>query len=164
MAKLLIFSDVHADYEALEKLVRMEADYYFAAGDLVNWRRGLERVGPILARRSDRMYVFPGNHESTEDIAQLCADFGLHEFHGRSLQIEGYQVAGLGYSSPTPFDTPGEYSEEEIAKRLSTFSSLSPLVLLCHCPPKDTRLDQVRKSVHAGSSAIREDTPTRYGQ
>ena len=56
---LLIFSDIHADYRALEKLMETDADLYFAAGDLVNWGQGLERVGPILARRADRMYVFP---------------------------------------------------------------------------------------------------------
>jgi Icc-related predicted phosphoesterase len=105
--KLLIFSDIHADHRALEKLMETDADLYFAAGDLVNWGRGLERVGPILARRADRMYVFPGNHESESDIARLCADFGLRNFHGGTLQASGYYVAGLGYSSPTPFDTPG---------------------------------------------------------
>ena len=40
--KLLIFSDIHCDLKALERLMATEADYYFAAGDLVNWGRGLE--------------------------------------------------------------------------------------------------------------------------
>ena len=31
--KLLIFSDIHGDKAALEKLMNVEADYYFAAGD-----------------------------------------------------------------------------------------------------------------------------------
>src|SRR6185437_6034575 len=107
--KLLIFSDIHADYRALERCMSIEADYYFAAGDLVNWARGLDRVGPILARRSGSVYVLPGNHESEMDIAHLCADFNLHDFHGTSLQVEDYHVAGLGYSNPTPYNTPGEY-------------------------------------------------------
>src|SRR5579875_2524575 len=46
---LLIFSDIHGDTAALEKLVSREADYYIAAGDLVNWGRGLDRIGSILA-------------------------------------------------------------------------------------------------------------------
>jgi uncharacterized protein len=154
--RLLIFSDIHADHTALAKLLDTDADLYFAAGDLVNWGRGLDRVGPILARRADRMYVFPGNHESDADIARLCADFGLHNFHGGTLETDSYKIAGLGYSNPTPFDTPGEYSEEELAERLSRFASLSPLILICHCPPRDTPLDRVRQGVHAGSSAVRE--------
>jgi Icc-related predicted phosphoesterase len=154
--KLLIFSDIHADYAALEHAMSIEADRYFAAGDMVNWARGLDRIGPILTQRAESVYVLPGNHESEDDIARLCAEFHLHNFHGATLELNGYHVAGLGYSNPTPFDTPGEYSEAELSSRLSKFAGLAPLILICHCPPKDTPLDQVRKGVHAGSTAVRE--------
>jgi uncharacterized protein len=153
--KLLIFSDIHADHKALEKLMQIDADYYFAAGDLVNWGRGLERVGPILAQRADRMYVFPGNHESESDISRLCAEFGLQNFHGSTFQASGYHIAGLGYSNPTPFDTPGEYSEPELSERLFNFAGLKPLILICHCPPNNTPLDRIREGIHAGSTAVR---------
>ena len=43
----------------------------------------------------------------------MCARYGLHDFHGRHLQVGKWHVAGLGYSSPTPFHTPGEYSEPQ---------------------------------------------------
>src|SRR6185437_9370187 len=120
--KLLIFSDIHADYAALERLMSIEADRYFAAGDLVNWARGLDRVGPILTHRAENLYVMPGNHESERDIAHLCADFNLHNFHGATLELNGYHIAGLGCSNPTPFNTPGEYSEAELAERLANFA------------------------------------------
>lgn len=154
--RLLIFSDIHGDHAALESLMRVDADLYFAAGDLVNWQRGLDRIGPILQKRADRMYVLPGNHETVTDIAQLCANFGLHHFHESTLEAGGYQIAGLGYSGPTPFHTPGEYSEAELAERLARFAGLTPLVLICHCPPKDTPLDRVREGMHAGSTAVRD--------
>ncbi|MBV8550957.1 MAG: metallophosphoesterase [Acidobacteriaceae bacterium] len=154
--KLLVFSDIHGDVAALEKLIDTEADRYFAAGDLVNWGRGLERMGPILSRKADRMYVLPGNHESEADIARLCDQFHLHNFHGNTLELGGYHIAGLGYSNPTPFDTPGEYSEAELSQRLSKFAGLSPLILICHCPPKDTPLDRIRDHIHAGSTAVRD--------
>jgi len=151
-----IFSDIHGDQAALERLMGIEADYYFAAGDLVSWGRGLERIGEILRRRAGRVYVLPGNHESAEQIAAFTRNFGLHDFHGRTLEIDGYQIAGLGYSNPTPFNTPGEYGEKEIAARLSKFSGLEPLVLICHCPPFGTPLDRVREGVHAGSRSVRD--------
>jgi len=50
--KLLIFSDIHGDLAALARLMDTEADYYVAAGDLVNFGRGLDRCGEILARRA----------------------------------------------------------------------------------------------------------------
>ena len=164
--KLLIFSDIHGDKAALKRLLDIDADYYFAAGDLVNWSRGLDQIGEMLQRRAERMYVLPGNHESPEDIARVCERYGLHDFHGAQLEVNGTHIAGLGCSSPTPFNTPGEYSEAEIAERLAPFAGLRPLVLICHCPPRNTALDQIHKGLHAGSTAIGEfierEQPTRF--
>jgi uncharacterized protein len=154
--KLLIFSDIHSNHKALERLMATEADYYFAAGDLGNWSQGLERCGEILKSRGDRMYVLPGNHESEAQIARFCEQFGFHNFHEQSIRIGNYQVAGLGYSNPTPFHTPGEYSEAELAERLARFAALKPLILVCHAPPYGTALDRIREGLHAGSKSVRD--------
>jgi len=156
MNRLLVFSDIHNDARALERLMAVEADYYFAAGDLVSWGRGLDKMGEIMRPRAGRVYVLPGNHESEGDIAAFCSCFGFVNFHGGLLQVEDTHVAGLGYSSPTPFDTPGEYSEEEMAERLTKFAGLDPLVTICHAPPLDTALDRVHEGLHAGSRAVRD--------
>ncbi len=153
--RLLIFSDIHNDRRALERILQTEADYYFAAGDMVNWAKGFDQIGPILQQRAGRMYVIPGNHESEADIDRLCSRYALTNFHGQSMTMNGFTIAGLGYSNPTPFNTPGEYTEEELAQRLEGFAGFDPLILVCHCPPKDTLLDRVREGVHAGSTAIR---------
>jgi len=88
----LVFSDIHNDARALEKLMQVEADYYFAAGDLVSWARGLDKMGEVMKPRANKMYVLPGNHESEQDIAEFCARHhrggrrqvhGLHFGHGR---------------------------------------------------------------------------------
>lgn len=154
--KLLIFSDIHNDWKTLDRLLAIDADYYIAAGDQVTWEKGIERAGEILAQRGDKVYVMPGNHETAEMVAGMCARHGLHDLHGRHMQIGKWHVAGLGYSSPTPFHTPGEYSEPQIEERLCKFSEFSPLVLVCHAPPYGTELDQVRPGLHAGSRAVRE--------
>ena len=156
MPRALIFSDLHNDAKALDKLMSAEAEYYFAAGDLVSWARGLDKMGEVMKPRADRMYVMPGNHESEADITAFCARFGFQNFHGGSMLVEGLHLAGLGYSSPTPFDTPGEYSENQIAERLAKFGRLAPLALICHAPPLGTPLDRVREGLHAGSSAVRD--------
>ena len=154
--KLLIFSDIHSNHAALERLMDTDADYYFAAGDLVNWGRDLDACGKILEKRADKVYVLPGNHESEAQIAAFCTQFGFHNFHGQTLQIGKYHVAVLGYSSPTPFNTPGEYSEAELAERLSPFEKSNPLVLICHAPPHGTALDRIRDGVHGGSRSVRD--------
>ena len=154
--KLLVFSDIHTDWKALEALLRVEADYYIAAGDQVTWSKGLDRCGAILKARGDKVYVLPGNHESADQVAGMCARYGLHDFHGRHFQAGKWRVAGLGYSNPTPFNTPGEYSEIQLAERLQRFADLKPLVLICHAPPFGTALDRIRPGLHAGSTAIRD--------
>jgi len=144
----------------------IDADYYFAAGDLVNWGRGLDKMAEIMAPRANQVYVLPGNHESEQDIADFCSQHGFHNFHGVSMEIGGVQVAGLGYSTPTPFATPGEYSEKEMGDRLAKFAGLKPLVLICHAPPLNTDLDRIHEGLHAGSQAVRDfieaEQPTHF--
>ena len=154
--KLQIFSDIHNDWRTLQHLLSVQADCYIAAGDQVSWSRGLEACGKILQTRGEQVYVLPGNHESSQEIAAMCARFGLHDFHGQHIEVGKWHVAGLGYSNPTPFNTPGEYSEPQIAERLARFDGFTPLVLVCHAPPYGTTLDQIRPGLHAGSRAVRE--------
>jgi Icc-related predicted phosphoesterase len=156
MPTALIFSDIHNDARALEKLMATEADAYFAAGDLVSWARGLDKMAEILKRRVGRMYVMPGNHESESDIAGFCARNGFVNFHGAMAEIGGVRFAGLGYSTVTPFNTPGEYTEDEIATHLEKFVEWKPQVLICHSPPLGTALDRIREGLHGGSRAVRE--------
>jgi uncharacterized protein len=152
--KILVFSDIHTDWKRLEQLLAIEADAYFCAGDVVSWARGLPDAGRLLARRAAQMYVLPGNHESTADIQRLCEDFGLHNFHGQSVTLAGVSIAGLGYSSPTPFKTPGEYTESQMANALAKLAPAQ--VLICHAPPKDTLLDRAGDKQHFGSTAVAE--------
>jgi uncharacterized protein len=154
--KILVFSDIHGDLAALGRLLDIEADLYFAAGDMVSWGRGLDEVGQVLARRREKMYVLPGNHESEAMIEEQCERHGLNPFHGKIIEAGGYSIGGLGYSSLTPFNTPGEYTEEEMALRLEPFREPRPLIMVCHCPPFETALDRMLGNAHAGSRAIAE--------
>ncbi|MBI5282186.1 MAG: metallophosphoesterase [Candidatus Solibacter usitatus] len=154
--RLLVFSDIHGDLRALERLMGMEADAYVAAGDLVTWSRGLDAVGPVLQRRAPRVWVLPGNHEHASQTARFCERYGLHDLHGKSFDFNGWRVAGLGHSNPTPFNTPGEYSEAELAERLAPFAGLEKMVLVCHCPPWGTALDEAAPGRHFGSRAVLE--------
>lgn len=156
MTRILIFSDIHNDTRALEKLMQIDADAYICAGDLVSWARGLEKMAPFLAVKAARVYVIPGNHESERDIAEFCGRHGFHNFHDAQMELGGVRLAGLGYSTPTPFNTPGEWSEAEMAAHLEKFAEWKPEVLVCHAPPRDTPLDRIIPGLHGGSLAVRE--------
>jgi Icc-related predicted phosphoesterase len=154
--KLLIFSDIHSDAPSLERLMSIEADYYFCAGDLVNWARGLDTMGEIMKPRAGRVWVMGGNHETAPQIADFCTRFGFHDFDGGHIEIQGFHVVGLGGSNPTPFGTPGEYSEAQLEERMRPFSGLKPMIAIFHTPPHGTMLDRIVNLKHGGSKAIRE--------
>ncbi len=157
--KVLIFSDIHGDLRALERIKSQPADLYIAAGDLATFGRGLERCGEVLAPLGERLWVLPGNHETHEDTRKLCARHGFIDFHRqvRALQSPNgaIQWAGLGYSNITPFKTPGEYSEEQIAEALAAFDGIEKLYLVVHFPPFNTTLDEYAPGKHAGSPTLR---------
>lgn len=154
--KILTFSDIHGDMQSLQRVVAQPADIYVAAGDLSTFGRGLERAGEILQPLGERVWVLPGNHETHEESQAFCGRYGLADFHRQVRRLGSTTWAGLGYSNPTPFDTPGEYSEEEIAEALAAFDGLTQLHLVVHFPPHGTRLDQIAPGRHAGSRVLRK--------
>jgi Icc-related predicted phosphoesterase len=158
--RILIFSDIHNSSDALQQIAAQPADLYIDAGDLATFQKGLGKCGVILDPLHERLWALPGNHESHDDMKALCAEHGFVDFHRqlRTLPSSSGPTywAGLGYSNITPFKTPGEYSEEEIAKALSAFEGHSPLYLVIHVPPYGTKLDEFARGKHAGSTALRE--------
>ena len=153
--KIVIFSDIHGDVRALERIMAQPADLYIAAGDLATFRKGLDRCAEKLGPLGERLWVLPGNHETHDDMLAICERFGFVDFHRQVKQLGATQWAGLGYSNITPFNTPGEYTEGEIAEALAAFDAIRPLYLVIHCPPRDTKLDEYAPGKHAGSPAIR---------
>ncbi len=154
--RVQIFSDIHGDVASLRRAVAVAADIYIAAGDLVTWPAPLDPCAGVLAPLGDRLWVMPGNNETAHQVSEFCAQHGFRDFHKTAYEIAGTHFAGLGYSNPTPFDTPGEYSEEQLAERLARFAGLSPQVLVCHAPPLDTALDEAGPGMHFGSKAVRD--------
>jgi uncharacterized protein len=153
--KVLIFSDTHGDLRSLKRIVAQPADVYIAAGDLSNFGKGLDRCGEILKPLGERLLVLPGNHETHEQTKTFCGKFGFVDFHRHVRNLGDTHWAGLGYSNITPFKTPGEYSETEIAAALAAFDGISQLHLVVHFPPYDTKLDQYAPGQHVGSPTLR---------
>jgi len=157
--KISIFSDIHGDLRTLEERVAEPADIYIAAGDLATFGKGLDRCAEILKPLGGRLWLLPGNHETHEQTHACCERFGFVDLHRQVKTLNGAKGpstwAGLGYSSITPFNTPGEYSEEEFAEALAGFDGYSGLYLVAHCPPANTRLDEFAPGKHGGSIALR---------
>ncbi len=154
--RVQIFSDIHGDIASLKRAVAVEADIYIAAGDLVTHPASLDPCGGVLAHLGPRLWVMPGNNETDDQVRQFCDEHGFRDFHDTSCQVGETHFVGMGYSNPTPFPTPGEYTEDELSQRLSKYSKLRPQVLVSHAPPKDTALDEAAPGLHFGSTAVRD--------
>lgn len=154
--KIQIFSDIHGDVKSLERLLAVPADVYISAGDLSNFGKGLEGLGAVLARQANSVWVIPGNHETAEQNHEFCSGAGFVDFHRQLRQAGSGYLGGLGYSNPTPFNTPGEYTEDELATALDEFRNHSPLYLVVHAPPYGSKLDEFAPGQHAGSHAVRQ--------
>lgn len=153
--RVLLLSDIHSSTQNLEKILNAaEYDAVFIAGDLTQFRPKDARViDEILSEYIDSCLAVHGNcdHEVI-----LREDYRTLKFiHGRSVEFDGYSVHGVGGSGITPFNTPSEYTEDEILEVIDSFVLGDFNILLSHCPPKGF-LDRTYSGVHAGCEAIRE--------
>ena len=152
--RVQIFADIHGDIASLRQAIAVDADVYIAAGDLVTWPAPLDPCGPVLAPLGERLWVMPGNNETAGLVREFCQQHGFRDFHDTAVELDSVHFVGMGYSNPTPFDTPGEYSEQELGERLEKFAKLRPQVLVSHAPPLNTDLDQAAPGLHFGSAAV----------
>ena len=65
---------------------------------------------------------------------------------------------GVGMSTPTPFQTPGEFSDEQIGIWLDEaweqVKHLPHIMLITHDPPFGTNLDIIAGGIHVGSKSV----------
>ena len=106
-----------------------------------------------LAGTSIHCYVTGGNddpqeivevlHQEAKDRVVICEEkvFSLNE--------DNYLLVSLGYSNPTPWDTPREISEEELIEKIEEVYALveepSKVIFNMHVPPVDSTLDTCPK-------------------
>lgn len=156
--KLLLFSDLHADIDAAQQLVRraQEVDVVLGAGDFANFHRGLRRSIDIL-RAIDRPTIFvPGNHETTAELRMACRGWSAaHVLHGAAVTIGQISFFGIGGGIPTtPFGSWSfDFSEEEAAVLFDECPT--GCVLVSHSPPKGV-VDVSSRGLSLGSFAVRD--------
>jgi Icc-related predicted phosphoesterase len=137
--KLLLFSDLHADATAGQRLVdrACTADVLVGAGDFGNVRRDVRVCIDVLRHAVKPAVLVAGNNESTEELVEACRDWPqAHVLHGSSLTIEGVTFFGLGGGVPvTPF---GAWSYDLTEEQAAGLLAACPkgCVLVSHSPPK----------------------------
>jgi uncharacterized protein len=92
------------------------------------------------------VYLIPGNDDPYVIDEALAGSRYCTNVDGRIVDIPGgFQLIGLGKSSPTPWNTPREVSEDAFREEIYSLSDQARdprrTIFLIHCPPYDTGLD-----------------------
>ena len=160
--KIISFGDIHEDLNNLT-LLKSElesADLVIVTGDLTNFngRKEAERVIEEIMKYNENVLAQLGNLDQPE-VNDYLTEKGIN-LHRNGFIRDGVGIFGVGGSNPTPFNTPTEFSEDEIETFLldginkvkgSTFKIMVP-----HMPPINTKLDIISAGVHVGSQSVHD--------
>lgn len=157
---IIAFGDVHMRPEKARKIREIrEADCVVLNGDLTV-RGGCAQARSVVAAITElnrSVYAQIGNMDE-EEVDAMFTEMGIN-LNGRGVVVGEVGLFGLGGSPPTPFDTPSEFSEQELEATLrrayEDVKKARIKILFSHPPPIDTRLDRVRSGEHVGSTAVR---------
>lgn len=158
MAKLLLFSDLHADASAARNLVERAktADILVGAGDFGTVRRNVGVCVDILKSAGKPAVFVAGNNETTDELIHACRAWPTaHILHGSAIVVGGVTFFGLGGGVPiTPFGSWSyDFSEEDAAGLLTDCPP--GCVLISHSPPKGA-VDRTANGQSLGSTAVRD--------
>jgi Icc-related predicted phosphoesterase len=158
--RIISFGDIHMDSGAAENIPALEsADLIIITGDLTNYGFSVD-AGKVLNRLltiNSNILAVAGNLDQPE-VARYIENNGM-SLHGMGRIVNGLSIMGLGGSNYTPFNTPYEFSEQELADLLALgFSQIGDqknFILVSHTPPLLTKTDRLVNGNHVGSSAVR---------
>ena len=155
--EIVFLTDIHGNMEAALSIFKTEdPDYILIGGDVTDLGQGFEGVIPFMDELPAPAFVIPGNCDAREILRVFDASSAV-SLHHKTFDVDDITIAGFGGSNPSPFGTPFESSEEEIAR------AAKPLVegmkknrwniLITHAPPYGV-LDEVAPEVHVGCHAM----------
>ncbi len=153
---ILVVSDLHG--HSAKPLVGIEGvDLLLMLGDVTTGaglEKTKERIG-TLRGAYPALYVIPGNWERPQSSEWLKEE--KISLDGKAVRFNGLLLFGLGGSIPTPFNTPNEYTEEELQEKLNSCpepGNGERLVICSHNPPYGA-CDRVFLGKHVGSKSLR---------
>jgi hypothetical protein len=154
--------DVHGSAARIAEIPGAgEARGIIVSGDITN--AGGRTVAASVLREietvNSAIYAQIGNMDYG-DVLGYLEERGWN-IHARGVRLDGdIGLMGVGCSITTPFGTPSEVRDEQLADWLeeahSSVAQLSRLILVSHTPPHGTVADRVDRSRHVGSRAVRE--------
>jgi hypothetical protein len=128
----------------------------------------IELADEKLKDSKSLIFMAPGNDDPMEMDAILEKSTVMKPCTMRNVDVLGYEMITVAHTSPTPWDTPREWKEEEMAvqidKLAGTIKNMEKAIFNFHDPPYGTMLDyapklkDMRQSAgeveHVGSKAV----------
>lgn len=151
--KFLVISDLHQKKSAIEwindEISKNDAEFVLFLGDVTDFGSG-EEAAEIISMIKSKVYVIPGNCDP-RDLPQKISSVAV-DMHGKSVDLCGYKLVGLGGSNITIFNTTFELNEDELYEGLDSISS-NGMILMTHAPSYGI-LDKIPSGLSVGSPAI----------
>jgi Icc-related predicted phosphoesterase len=159
--RIVSFGDIHMSLRSIDQLApQLElADLVIVSGDLTNFggREDAEQVIAAVERHARQVLAVCGNLDQRA-VMDFLREHGI-SLHGESRRIGDLGIFGCGGSNFTPFHTPTEFSEEDLAALLergySQVSEAPHVLMVCHTPPMNTATDRIFNGQHVGSPTVR---------
>lgn len=93
--------------------------------------------------------MMPGNDDEPMVRSLLAQGDWIVDAEGRRVELEGYQVISYGYATTTPWHSPREVTEEQMAAALDDLTAQlvpdQPAIFNLHDPPHASGLDLALK-------------------
>ncbi len=154
--KFLALSDAHGVYTYIDQLLFKagDVDAVCVLGDITDFGPN-SLVEELLGLIGDDVptLMIPGNCD-LPTIIEVIEESPAVNLHLKSFDYDTIKFLGIGGSNPTPFNTPFEFTEEEMdayVQELLTNTG-ETTVLLSHAPPLGF-LD-IANGVHVGGKGI----------
>lgn len=133
-------------FEALEKAPQDEIENIFADLECQTLKEWLDII-PKKLTNDVKVLIHPGNDDKFELDEVIKANSYVTYAEESVVSLDGeHEAACLGWSNPTPWNSPRECSEEELMTKLEKLASQVQNVdrsLFClHCPPYESQIDQ----------------------
>src|SRR5688572_994067 len=96
--RLLLFSDLHRDAAAAQRLVERSrsVDVVVGAGDFASVRRGIDICVAVMRAIERPAVLVPGNNESLAELEEACRSWPqARVLHGTGVTIDGVEFFGL---------------------------------------------------------------------
>lgn len=152
--RILFISDLHGQCSAVTALP--ETDLLIVGGDFTQFG-SVEDVAAVLHSvriRPEPCLAVLGNLDP--EAANALLDEQDMSLHLQQRQFGGRRLFGIGGANATPFNTPYEWGDADMAARLAaSHSSSGPLdILVSHAPPRQSGADRIGNGSAVGSQAV----------